>query len=375
MLTDVLIMKRNFISTRCATLIFSYLILISQIVQADEWVELYNNTRSLGMGGAGVAITSDETALYRNPANLGSLRDVYGTVLDPELEGSSNFVDQVRAGSTSKAFEVSEVMTVLDTNRETYYHARLQVTPSVVLRNFGVGLIYRNQMHAETEVTGATMDTFLQNDFGIVLGGNLRLFDGRLKVGANAKAINRIEVINPVLSTTGPTDMATIASEGTGISYDVGILLQAPWTYLPSLGVVIRDVGNTKFELKDGLRLSATSRPEEVKQTIDIGASLFPIHANNFRSVWTVEYSDVANARNENDATKRIHFGVESNWRDILFLRAGLNQNYWTAGFEIAYERFSWQVASYGEEVGTSVNGTTTKREDRRLNTKFSFRF
>lgn len=368
----------KWISYARRTLIYLITVLstfLSVQAYAQEWVEFYNNTRSLGMGGAGVAITSDETALYRNPANLGSMRDIFATVLDPELEASSNFVGQVSSKSTGKAFDIEEVKNILNDNREQYYHAKAQLTPSIVRRNFGFGLIYRQQIHALMETTGTTMDTFYQNDMGAVLGANYRFFDGRIKIGANAKYINRIEVINPVLSTSGPFGQSTIASEGTGLSIDAGILLQAPWKLLPTIGAVVHDIGDTHFDKKDGLRLTATSRPQTVKQSVDVAISLFPIHSNEFRSVWTLEYSDVTNSRQDEDNMKRVHFGFESNWRDILFFRLGINQRYWTAGFEIASERISWQIASYGEEVGTTVGGVTQSKEDRRLSSKLTVRF
>ena len=91
-------MKRNSIGT--CSVIKKYLVFICiffpfSLFANNEWFESYNNTRSLSMGGASVAITSDETSLYRNAANLGSIRDTYGTLIDPEIEGSSNFVSQV----------------------------------------------------------------------------------------------------------------------------------------------------------------------------------------------------------------------------------------------------------------------------------------
>ena len=356
---------------------FSLIVILFVSVNSfsQEWIEFYNNTRSLGMGGAGLAVSSDETALYRNPANLGSVRDFYGTAFDPEVEATTNFSSDVFSKISSKAFDIAAVSGNLNTNREKYYHARIQVTPSMVRRNFGIGLIYKNQMHAETEITGLTMNTFYQSDFGVVLGTNYRFFDGVLKVGLNAKAINRIEVINPVLSTAGSFDMTTIASEGTGLSYDVAMMLQAPIKLLPSLAVVVHDVGDTKFNAKDGLRLQATSQPVTTKQSIDVGFSIFPIHSNYFRTTWAVEYSDATNSRLDNDSLKRAHFGVETNFRDILFFRAGVNQRYWTAGFEVASERMTWQVASYGEEIGTIVAGVITPREDRRYNMKITVRF
>ena len=38
-------------------------------VFASEWVEGYTNARAVGMGGALIGVTSDETSLFRNPAN------------------------------------------------------------------------------------------------------------------------------------------------------------------------------------------------------------------------------------------------------------------------------------------------------------------
>ena len=323
------------------------------------------------MGGCSIAVSSDETSLFRNPANLGSVRDIYGTLLDPELEGSSNFVRQVSSNSTAKAFDLQEITNVLNTNRETYYHAKLQVSPSIVQRNFGLGLIYKNEVSSEMEKTGTTTDTHYQNDLGVVVGGTARFFDGQIKLGASLRAFNRIEVINPLLPTAGPFDLATIGSEGTALAVDAGLLLQLPVKFVPTLGAVVRDVGNTIFDKQDGFRLRTNSRPQTIKQSVDVAMALFPIHSNTFRSVWTIEYSDVGNSRIDTNNANRAHVGIEFNTRDIFFFRMGYNQRYWTAGFEIASEKLQWQVSSYGEEIGTQA----APREDRRLNTKISVRF
>lgn len=344
----------------------SYIVILLMSLSAragNEWVETYSNTRTLGMGGAAVAITSDDTSLYRNPANLGSLRDLYGTLFDPEIEGSSNL--------TASKIDVASVMSNLSSKPDTYYRAKQQLSPALVRRNFGIGLIYRNEINAEiTSVAPTVMDTTYVNDLGAILGANLRLFDGRIKIGASGRIFNRIEVINPALPVAGPTDLPTIGSEGTAYAFDAGILLQAPWAYLPTIGAVVHDIGDTQFR-SDGIRISTATRPLTVKQSVDAAIAIFPIHSNLFRSVWTLEYSDVTNSRNDTDNAKRIHVGIELNSRDIFFFRLGYNQRYLTAGFEIASENLSWQVASYGEEIGTQA----APREDRRLNMKVAVRF
>lgn len=366
-------MRRIFLDTRCVTflLVTGVFLLSSWSSANNEWFEAYNNTRSLGMGGASIAITSDETSLYRNPANLGSLRNKYGTIFDPEVEASASFSNYVPAKSLGKAFDIPEIISLLSPNPGTYYHARTQLTPSLSMRNFGVGLIYRNEISAKMDPTSSNLDLKYQYDVGAIVGVNLRLFDGRIKIGGSAKILNRIEVVNSALPVSGPTDLSTIGSEGTAFAFDGGLLIQMPWKWIPTLGAVVHDIGGTKFDKSDGLRLRADSRPVTVEQSVDAAIGLFPIHGNQLRSVWTLEYSDITNSRNDTDTAKRIHFGTELNVRDLFFLRAGYNQRYWTAGLEFASEKFQWQLSSYGEEVGTK----DSPKEDRRFSTKISLRF
>lgn len=338
---------------------------------ARERHSFYSGVRCLGMGGACLAVVNDETALLVNPAALGKLRDYYGTILDPELEFNYQAAGMYQESSFSNPFSLEDVYGALDKKRSSYYHAKAQVFPSFVARNFGIGLYGNYLLDAEMAGDGSTIDTFYRNDLALVLGFNFRFFDGRMKLGFNTKLINRIEVDNPTLSATGPLDYASIASEGVGLSTDIGLILTAPWQMLPTVTAVLRDVGDTKFDTADGVRLSSATRPNTIKQDLDVAAALFPIHNNNMRSSWTVEYRGLLTSADEPDKAKLLHAGLEMNFGDVFFLRGGYNQRYWTAGFELASERFQWQLATYGEEVGTS----DLPKEDRRYTFKFAFRF
>jgi hypothetical protein len=354
-----------------SALMFAYLLMPLPAL-ATEWVEGYTNARAMGMGGALIGVTSDETSLYRNPANLGSIRGYFGSIIDPELEGQGSFTDIVRADSFTKAVEVETMAGNLQKNPGEFYHAKAQFTPSFSTKNFGFGLLYRNELNGVVSTTATTsMDTFYQNDLAAVFGVNQSLFGGVVKIGASAKLLNRIEIVSGTLSTTGPFDLGTIATEGTGIAYDAGVMVQLPFTWVPTISAVAHDLGDTKFNLRDGLRARTASQPTTVKQSLDAAISLFPIHGNQIRSIWTVEYRDITNSREEEGSTKRLHIGTEINFKDLFFLRAGMNQKYYTGGIEISSERFAWQISSYGEEIGTAEN----PKEDRRYSTRILIRF
>ncbi len=339
--------------------------------QTGEVREFFNGVRSLAMGGASIAVVNDETALISNPAGLGKLRDFYGTIADPEIDASSSLVSKYLKQSFGNPFDPAQVQKTLDASRETPFHTRVQMFPSLVVRNFGIGLFIKSSMDAYMDATGANMQTYYVSDYALLLGYNLRLFDGRVKLGVVGKAISRIE-IDKNLSTTGAMDIASNASEGGALGTDVGLTLTAPWTWLPTLSAVVRDVGGTNFTAGSGLRgITTTTRPAKVDQDIDVAFAFFPLHANRSRSSFTVELQKLKAYGLATDKQRYMHVGYEYNYSDLLFFRAGMNQRYWTAGMELASEKTQIQIASYGEDVG--IDGTPI--EDRRLIFKFSLRF
>ncbi|MBO9666102.1 MAG: hypothetical protein J7501_04755, partial [Bdellovibrio sp.] len=178
-------------------------------VNADELRPFYRGVRCNAMGGACLAVVNDETALIVNPAALGKLRDAYGTVFDPELEVNTNAVSMYQENSFSNPFSLSDVKTSLDANRGDYYHAKMQLFPSIVMRNFGLGLYYNDLLDATMSSDGSTIDAYHRSDLAFILGFNFRFFDGRVKLGFNTKLIDRIEVDNDTLSSSGSLDYSS----------------------------------------------------------------------------------------------------------------------------------------------------------------------
>jgi hypothetical protein len=343
----------------------------------EERREFYKSLRYLGMGGAQVAVANDETAIAINPAGLGKLRDNYGTIFDPEVELNTKGITAYNSKAYTDPFSVKQVVNTMKSKVGSYYNSRAQVMPSFVAKNFGIAILQKYELNARA--TSATaVDTFYRNDLSLLMGYNLRLFEGRIKVGFTGKMISRIEVdeqgIDPTTQSLNIKSLGTagIAKAGTGFGFDTGILVTAPWKWLPTIGVVYRDVGGMAFTESLMKRLStSTSNPATVSGDIDVGVALFPIESNNVRSTFAIEYRGLLTQADQADKAKLIHLGYELNYADVVFFRAGYNQRYWTAGTELAAESFQLQIATYGEEIGTSSN----PKEDRRWAFKLSFRF
>lgn len=339
-------------------------------VFAAELEEFYNNARMMGMGGASIAIANDETALLTNPAGLGKLRSAYGTLIDPEIDATTSFLSLSNKSAISNPLSLPQLASALTASTNVPYHWRWQLFPSFVVRNFGIGIFWKQNLNAIVNPATNLMSTSYTDDLALALGYSLRLWDGRIKIGISGRFISRIQVAKD-LDPLGDLTLGTHASEGVGLATDAGIILAAPWTYIPTLAIVARDIGSTKFTSGSGLRMSSATRPTTIAQDFDAAVALFPIHGNATRSSLTFEYQKIMQAANAVDKNRHYALGYEFNYADILFFRAGLHQNFWTAGIEIASRFTQMQFASYGEDVG--VDGSPV--EDRRLSFKFSFRF
>lgn len=357
---------------RSLWLYLTIILLAAPDLQGVESRPFFRGVRAQGMGGASIAVVNDETALFLNPAGIGKIRGTYLVVANPELETNGNTYNLLSNGEALSGL-MSNGQGLLDTlqsNPDKPLHLKFQVLPALVATNFAAGVYVNYLWDLEYDSVNNEYDYFYRSDIGAAIGYNLRLFDGRVKLGVSGRFINRALIDVTVLGTETNFNAEDVVQEGGGVGVDLGLMLTGPWVWLPTVTAVVRDFGNTYFQMTEGYFHRASERPPEVKQTIDAAIGLFPIHSKNTRSSFTVEYRDVANANNES-STRKLHVGYELNLGDILFLRGGWNQQYWTAGLEFAVGFQQLQFATYGEEIGTD----TQSREDRRYVVQYGLRF
>jgi len=335
--------------------------------------EFYTGVRMLGMGGTYVNSVNDETAILTNPAGLGKLRDYTFTIADPELHGGFTNTEIVVVSNFLNALSVQGLLDLLNQSRGKNWHSKAQLFPSFVAPNFGIGVLAKYQFNASVNDAGTNFRLDYVNDWALTLGYNFRMWGGILKLGVTGRLVNRTEIHSDIDPTSTGLTVGALASEGMGIGADAGLILTAPVAALPAIGIVVRDVGNTSYALREGMFNATAGRPVDTEQRVDVALSFQPILGNRVRSTIAFEYHGITTPLLEaqEDAIKRSHIGAEMNFADFAFLRAGANQGYWTAGLEFATEKFQLQIASYGEEIGNP----SSKKEDRRWVGKFAIRF
>lgn len=325
----------------------------------------------MGMGGAGVATVNDETALLINPAGLGRLRDYYITVADPLLEGGANSAKTMGLNATRMG-DPQYALSLANKHPNQNLHERAQLFPSIVVPNFGLGLLANYSVDAKVNSTTSTYSYFYRRDVAAVFGLDFRFWNGIIKFGVSSRVVDRTEALQPSLSPTATNlKLTNLATGGLGIGVDGGMLLTAPIAWLPTLGAVYRDIGRTSYAMGPSSLIRSSTRPNGTPSTVDVGLSIHPILAKKVRASLTAQYDDILTYSKETSQIRRLHAGAEINFADALFIRGGMNQRYWTAGLELAIINYQVQIVSYGEDIGTAAAPV----EDRRYGLKFAFRF
>ena len=257
--------------------------------------------RALGMGKAYVSIASDATAPYWNPAGLAHLRQ-----------------QEVIAQYTS-LFE-STFLSYLGYSR-----------PFFDLGVFGIGLVDLRSLDFErTESGPKVLGHFNESKDTIFLSYARRQdyiysIPVKLSYGVNFKIVNQI----------------VLDYSATSIGIDVG-LMSKPLKGL-SLGLMVQNVLQPRLKL------------DEETDTFPIsgrmGASYecgFNIYKYNTRATVSIEMDKTEHRK------EKFHYGFEYKIRDMVGLRAGLDDSELTLGAGLSIKNYAMDYAYGSQEMGAS---------------------
>jgi hypothetical protein len=329
--------------------------------QSDPYRErpFFQASRALAMGDAYTAYNADFEAVYYNPAGLAKVNELQIKPFDIETVGSQDLAFFFK-NTFRDVTKLRNFMDQVQRHQGSNYSAGINFLPQLLVKNFSFGLLARGL--AEGRITETSnMELYSYADFGGYLHTAFALAGGIIKIGGGVKILDRAEMAReytPAQYTQNLT-FEDEWREGFGVGYDAGIMLQAPVTFHPTLAVAIQDIGNTSFEPANNIFKTSTAAedgaPRPIRQRINAGISFKVKHGRNIFSTLAGEVKDIGNiseARTDHSYTDHIHGGWELNIRNILYLRAGVNQGiYWTGGLGLHVGGMALEFSSYGENV------------------------
>lgn len=363
-----------------------FLILLLALLQTHAWAQApdytihqdYTSTRALGMGNAFIAVADDHSGLFYNPASLalrktGQVHAFLRAGIDADY---MDFIDEIEGAEG----DASEMADVISAHYGEHRYSRVPTIGAVWVRpNWGIGFIPADlsldigihQFLGPSLAVNAYLDTTLAYGYA----WKTKSKKHPVAIGVTVKALHRAyysDVVNAGTLATGD-DVFDVnkSAEGMTIDADIGFLYAPPvnaWmqkNMKPTLAVVIRNIADYGFPMQFELFNDKNPKePPKLQRRFAVGSKF------DLRKFWVFDPKvaiDVTDMGHENWTFKKgMHAGFEAYWKMFNWWKGhwsvGYNQGYWTAGLGAKLGVFQIELASWGEEVGTSDTPTESRR-------------
>jgi len=352
----------------------------------NEW---YSSVRALSMGNAVIAAADNPVdAMFYNPAFLAKIKQSQTSLelINPQIEmGLGNFSISKDTSDILQQRDLGKAAPLLDSDRNKGSYFNTAFYPNISAQNFALGFLIRTETSAY--VNGDSTELNYKSRYLMMptLGLSAGLIGGRMKIGLAVRAIQITEndkkasQVSAASSTQaanyGTVDFQANPDEGFGFGLDAGMSLTLPWTALPTIGVVARNIGDTSFPNKNppfySFGTGITSRHDSIKSTYDIGFSIAPKLGRGSTFLLAADYRDAMN-RYDVNTLRRVNIGMELSFNKHFYLRLGARSGYWAAGIGISGQKASLDFGSYADELHAT---DYQKIEDRRVAIRYGGRF
>lgn len=356
-------------------ILFLVLLAAIRVANADKVnAEWYSSARALGMGNAAISCAEDPaSAMFYNPAALARNKKFNFELFTPHIEmGLGNFKLNSESAKISEQTKLDKADPALQKNPETATYFGASLYPNFYAQNFAFGVLIRHETSAYRR--RVTNELLYRARFMVIptMGFSMSMFNGMWKFGVAARVIQLTEN-DKITSNYTDQGFFSAASEGAGLGLDGGWLWTFPLDFKPTIGVVVRNIGDTSFPggTSMGIGESPISSHDSEKQKYDLGFSIAPKIGK--RSIYTIalDYRDVGNESNTL-AGRKINFGMEAEFNHWFYLRGGARAGYWTAGLGFGGKNGTLDLGTYADELDPQK---FREVEDRRVFLRYGGRF
>ncbi|MBN2090392.1 conjugal transfer protein TraF [candidate division KSB1 bacterium] len=357
-------------------LLWLILILLgTSLLEAQNQRLFIQSPRSMGMGGAGIAVLNPEQVFFYNPAQLNRVRHGAMTILDTRIVFNQHLWEQYKFFSENQE-TFKNLGDFSDDKTTEFFRDAVKIAQgkalvnlsgpvpiNIIMHNFAGGFFTNFDVGYQLH-PGASgipiVDVIVQGDF--LLQGSaafgfkqIPFVPGRLSIGASVKYLNRW-VATKVQTATDLNDEFPIYF-GKTISADLGVLYNP--TKRLYFGFTLFDMISPDYAFSTGTTSSAKTfqyfiPPDgKVEPSLRLGVAYYPKFQITpfFRNfILAMDYDQPL----DGDITffKKLYLGIEGSLTSLLQIRAGVAQGYPTFGFGIWLGIIQLDYAFYGEEWG-----------------------
>jgi hypothetical protein len=350
--------------------LYGLILLFSPFIQRafslSEVNDLYQSPQGLGMGNALTADASGYQSIYYNPAGVANQLKKKWEVNLLDIEGGLG-LNSVGRVWKNQSFGPYRLFGELKQNPGNYYYLNSASIPSFTMRGFSISLLGSYQFAAQSD--GTALDTDFRQDTGVAFAFGRSFAGNILKLGVTGKALIRNQMkgvfSHDSLANLNDSTFPTLFKEGWGLGVDAGMLIVLPEKFLPTFGLVWKDMFGTHFHSSHILNSQATGTPDTISQSVNAAISFHPILSATMKSTFALEYKHLELGQLQ--FRKHLHAGIQVEHIKELYFWAGLYQLYFTGGVGYRVKGGNLELSTYAVDVGEGNSNVENRR--------FTFRY
>lgn len=330
--------------------------------------ELVTSTRALAMGNAFIAKVDDASAVFYNPAGLGTVRYPHLHLSNFNFETNKGSIRATSGNKVSDIFKNIPQLYSIDGMRKillkspgTLSHTRLSALPNFTSRYFSFGyMLAKRSRGIVTSTVSTTGYEFADRfDHGPYAALNVSLFGGIFKFGASGIFLKRKELN----ATADPNATAVVSSSSYNNGYatlvTLGSKITLPFTFLPTFAFTVHNALDKGFS-----KASTSPAPAKIPRSYDAGFSITPQIGTSTRIHFEVNLKDLSNKYTADSRTRKFLVGAELDFSRVFFFRLGYGDGFGSAGLGIKSRKLEFDISTYAVDTTTSA---FRGHEDRRF--------
>lgn len=320
---------------------------------AGELFEYGRPLRSLGMGGAYIAIPNPEDAPLVNPAALAWVDEISWEIVNVGVG-----VNGLEIANTAKNLQGIDSAADFDAFYGKRVWGKAFGRSSMVIPYFGLAAFGELTFDMNLKNPAyPSLDLGFMNDLGINVSGAIP-FGPMTALGITAKRITRQGGrksigLGVISEGSGQAILDQFQDYGLGYGLDLALMAKLPIPLSPSFALVWKDAGDTSFNKTKG-----TAAPTKIQNNLAFGtgASL------DLPGLDLSAAFEVRNLMQKNTSLgQKLHFGTEISI-PFFDIRAGVSQGYPTYGLGFSFLFLDVEAAYYFTELGAYPGQTPQNR-------------
>ncbi len=342
----------------------------------------YMSIRAMGMGNAFTAVSDDYSTMFYNPAGLAKLQSgtinmfINGGISDSFM---SLYNDTKNISGNTDTEKTNNALALIQSKYDTDYFSRLGLGAiwarprwaiAILPLDFELNMSIHQGVGPQINVEGNQTTTI-----AYAYGRKVKWHEKHeWSWGTTVKAMYRGYVAKNMSATELATNAeffkGSDAKEGLGVDADVSLMFEPKYdsgfmsVAAPTFVFAVRNIADLGFKQNLHLFNKDSTEPPAAGRRIDIGSKWQLPTWKIFTVRGMVDVRDIGHKYW--NYMKGLHVGFEFDWNIASWWRGGwrvgLNQGYWTAGFTGKFLTFMLDLATWGEEVGTSETPTENRR-------------